>query len=46
VENFAAPLTVAHAERLREGSEAAKFSTLREAVKAGVFTAIEVYVER
>jgi hypothetical protein len=45
-DHFTAALTAAHTERLREGSEAAKFSTLREAVRAGVFTAIEVYVER
>ena len=45
-DRFTAVLTASDAERLREGSEAAKFSTLREAVRAGVFTAIEVYVER
>jgi hypothetical protein len=45
-DRFTAALTPVHAERLREGSEAAKFSTLREAVRLGAFTAIEVYVER
>jgi hypothetical protein len=45
-DRFAGPLTAADADRLREGSEAAKFSTLREAVKAGVFTGLEVYVTR
>jgi hypothetical protein len=45
-DRFTAELTAAHAARLREGSEATKFSTLREAVKAGAFTGIEVYVER
>jgi hypothetical protein len=45
-DRFTAALTPAHVERLREGSEAVKFSTLKDAVKAGAFTAIEVYVER
>jgi len=45
-DHFSAALTLAHAERLREGSESAKFSSLREAVKSGAFTHIEVYVER
>ena len=39
-------LTAAQQERLREGSEAAKFTSLREGVKSGAFTQIEVYVER
>jgi hypothetical protein len=45
-DRFAAALTAAHAERLREGSEAARYSTLRDAVRAGAFTSIDVYVER
>jgi hypothetical protein len=45
-DRFAAALTSDLAERLREGSDAAKFSTLKEAVKSGTFTHIEVYVER
>ena len=45
-DRFAAALTGVNVERLREGSEAARFSTLRDAVRAGAFTTIEVYVER
>lgn len=45
-DRFTAPLTVALAEKLREGSDAAKFSSLRDAVKAGAFMQIEVYVGR
>jgi hypothetical protein len=45
-DRFTAPLTAADSEKLREGSDAAKFSTLKEALRAGAFTAIEVYVER
>jgi hypothetical protein len=45
-DRFTAALTVAHTEKLRAGSEAAKFSTLRDAVRAGAFSTIEIYVER
>lgn len=45
-DRFSGALTVALAEKLREGSDAARFSSLRDAVKSGAFTHIEVYVER
>jgi hypothetical protein len=45
-DRYAAALTGAALERLRAGGDAAKFTTLREAVRTGAFTAIEVYVVR
>ena len=45
-DRFSAVLSAAAAERLRAGSEAAKFTSLRDQVRAGTFTIIEVYVTR
>lgn len=45
-DRFTAALTVAGAEKLRAGSEGARFTSLREAVMGGAFTGIEVYVVR
>jgi hypothetical protein len=45
-DRYTGPLTTAAADRLRAGSEAVKFSSLKEAVRAGAFTGIEVFVER
>ena len=39
-------LTVVEAERIRAGSDAVRFSTLREQVRAGAFGQVELYCER
>lgn len=39
-------LTVAEAERIRAGSEAVRFSTLREQVRSVAFTQMELYCSR
>jgi hypothetical protein len=45
-DRFVGSLTVAAADRLRSGSDLAKFSTLRDQVRSGAFTGIELFVER
>ena len=45
-DRYTAALSVGAAEKLRTGSEAVKFSTLREAVRGGAYTSLEVYVTR
>jgi hypothetical protein len=45
-DRFWRELTVAEAERIRSGSDAVRFSTLRDQVRAGGFTQMELYASR
>jgi hypothetical protein len=45
-DRFLLALTVAEAERIRAGSDAVRFTTLRDQVRAGGFTQIEAYCQR
>ncbi len=45
-DRFLLALTVAEAERIRAGSEAVRFTTLRDQVRAGGFGQIEAYCQR
>jgi hypothetical protein len=45
-DRFWRELTVAEAERIRAGSDAVRFSTLRDQVRAGAFGQMELYCER
>jgi hypothetical protein len=45
-DRFLREVSVAEAERLRLGSDAVKYSTLREQIRGSGFTAVEAFVER